>query len=188
MRKLIVTEFVSLDGVMEAPGGEEGYQHSGWVFAHQSDEQMHYKLDEVMEADALLIGRVTYEGFSAAWPERDGPFADKMNGMPKYVVSSTLTDPEWNNTTVLDGDLAEEVAKLKEGDGGPILVAGSRTLVHALYDQGLVDEYRLMVFPVILGSGRRVFPDDAADKTVLELTDTQAFSSGVTVQTYKPAS
>jgi dihydrofolate reductase len=188
MRKLIVTEFVSLDGVMEAPGGEVGYQHSGWVFPHQSDEQMQYKLDEVMEADALLIGRVTYEGFSGAWPDRDGPFADKMNGMPKYVVSSTLTDPEWNNTTVLRGDVADEVAKLKDGDGGPILVAGSRTLVHALYDHGLVDEYRLMVFPVILGSGRRVFPDDAADKTVLELTDTLAFPSGVTVQTYKPAS
>jgi dihydrofolate reductase len=188
MRKLIVTEFASLDGVMEAPGGEPGFQHSGWVFDHQSDEQMQYKLDETMEAEALLIGRVTYEGFSAAWPERDGPFADKMNAMAKYVVSSTLKNPEWNNTTVLDGDLAEQVAKLKEGDGGPILVAGSRTLVHALYDHGLVDEYRLMVFPVILGSGRRVFPDDAADKTLLELTDTQSFSSGVTVQTYRPAS
>jgi dihydrofolate reductase len=188
MRKLIVTEFVSLDGVMEAPGGEPGYQHSGWVMPFQSEGQMKYKLDETLEAGALLLGRVTYEGFSAAWPERDGPFADKMNAMPKYVVSATLKNPEWNNTTVLQGDLVDEVAKLKEGDGGPVLVAGSRTLVHALYDRGLVDEYRLMVFPVILGSGRRVFPDDAADKTVLELTDTQAFSSGVTVQSYKPAS
>jgi dihydrofolate reductase len=188
MRKLIVTEFVSLDGVMESPGGEPGYAHSGWVIPHQAEEQMKYKLDEVMEADALLMGRVTYEGFSGAWPERDGPFADKMNSMPKYVVSSTLKDPEWNNTTVLEGDLADEVAKLKDSEEGPILVAGSRELVHALYDQGLVDEYRLMVFPVILGSGRRLFPDDAADKTLLELVDTQSFSSGVTVQTYKPTS
>jgi dihydrofolate reductase len=187
MRKLIVTEFVSLDGVMEAPGGEPGYQHAGWVMPHQAEEQMKYKLDEVMEAGALLIGRVTYESFAGAWPERDGPFADKMNGMPKYVVSSTLKDPEWNNTTVLEGDLADEVTKLKDSDDGPILVAGSRTLVHALYDQGLVDEYRLMVFPVVLGSGRRLFPDDAADKTLLELTDTQSFSSGVTAQTYQPA-
>ena len=191
MGRIVVTEFVSLDGVIEAPGGGENYKHAGWTFEiDRGEEGDKFKFDELMEADAQLLGRVTYDGFAAAWPTftDNVGFADKMNAMPKYVVSATLKDPEWNNTTVLQGDLADEVAKLKEGDGGPVLVAGSRTLVHALYEQGLVDEYRLMVFPVILGSGRRVFPDDAADKTVLELTDTQAFSSGVTVQSYKPAS
>jgi dihydrofolate reductase len=182
MRKLIVTEFVSLDGVMEAPGGEPGYAHSGWTVPFHGEEQIKYKLDEVLEADVLLIGRVTYEGFSAAWPERDGTFADKMNSMPKYVVSSTLEDSDWSNTTVLGGDVADEVAKLKQdGDGGPIIVAGSRTLVHALHEHGLVDEYRLMVFPVVLGSGQRLFPDDAADKIDLKLADSKVFESGVAV-------
>ena len=188
MRKLIVSEFVSADGVMEAPGGEEGYKHTGWVFDFGQDPgQVRYKLDETLEAEALLLGRVTYEGFAAAWPERSGEFADKMNSMPKYVVSSTLDNLEWENSTLLEGDPAESVARLKEGDGGDILVAGSRTLVHTLYEHDLVDEYRLMVFPVILGSGRRLFPDDAADKSVLKLVDSQVFDSGVAVHTYHPA-
>jgi dihydrofolate reductase len=185
MRKLIVTEFVSLDGVMEAPGGEPGYQHSGWVMPFQSEGQMKYKLDETLEAGALLLGRVTYEGFSAAWPERDGPFADKMNAMPKYVVSATLKDPEWNNTTVLQGDLGDEVAKLKEGDGGPVLVAGSRTLVHALYDRGLVDEYRLMVFPTVLGGGKRLFADDG-NVSGLRLMDARPAGETL-ILVYEPA-
>jgi dihydrofolate reductase len=131
MRELIVSEFVSVDGVMEAPGGEEGYKHTGWVLAVPQDpEQLKYKLDEVLAAEALLLGRVTYEGFAAAWPSRSGDFADKMNGMPKYVISATLVEPlEWNNSTLLAGDTAEEVSQLKQGDGGAILVAGSRTLV-----------------------------------------------------------
>jgi dihydrofolate reductase len=181
VRKLIVSEFVTLDGVMEAPGGEEGHPHSGWVFDFVSSEQEKYKLDEVMEAEALLLGRVTYEGFAGAWPERRGEFADKMNNMPKYVVSTTLEDPEWNNTTVLRD--VRDVAGLKDGDGGPILVAGSRTLVHGLMENGLVDEYRLMIFPVVLGSGARLFPE-TPDKTPLELTDSRTFDSGVVVQSY----
>ena len=183
MRKLIVSEFVTLDGVMEAPGGEPGHPHSGWVFDFMSPEQERYKLDEVLESEALLLGRVTYEGFSAAWPQRAGEFAAKMNSMPKFVVSTTLRDLEWSNSTLIQGDVAGEVAKLKEQHGGPILVAGSRTLVHTLMRDGLVDEYRLMVFPVVLGSGRRLFPE-TPDKTVLKLADTRAFGSGVVVHTY----
>ena len=182
MRKLIVSEFVTLDGVMEAPGGEPGHPHSGWVFDFVSPEQEQYKLQEVLDADALLLGRVTYEGFSAAWPERGGPFADKMNDMPKYVVSTTLEDPEWSNTSVMRD--VNEVAGLKEQEGGPILLAGSRTLVHGLMELGLVDEFRLMTFPVVLGSGARLFPE-TPDKTQLELVGTQAFDSGVAVHTYR---
>jgi dihydrofolate reductase len=190
MRRLIVSEFVSLDGVMESPGGEPGYKHTGWVLAYPMDpEQMKYKLDEVLEAEALLLGRVTYEGFAEAWPSRqdEAGFADKMNSMPKHVVSSTLGELEWNNSTLLEGDVVDAVSKLKQEDGGDILVAGSRTLVHSLIEHGLVDELRLMVFPVILGSGRRVFPDDLAAKTLLQLVDSKVFDNGVAVHTYHPA-
>lgn len=183
MRKLIVSEFVTLDGGMEAPGGEPGHRHTGWVFDFMSPEQLRYKLDEVLEAESLLIGRVTYESFAGAWPKRSGEFADKMNAMPKHVVSTTLRDPEWNNSVVIKEDVMGEVAPLKEREGGPILVAGSRTLVHALIGHGLIDEYRLMIFPVVLGSGRRLFPE-TQDKTVLRLADTRTFSSGVVVHTY----
>ena len=186
MRKLIVTEYVTLDGVMEAPGGEPGHPHTGWVFDYAGPEQERYKLDETLGADALLIGRVTYESFAGAWPEREGPFADKMNAMPKYVVSSTLTELGWNNSTLIQGDVAEEVAKLKQAPGGDILVAGSRTLVQTLVEHDLVDEYRLMIFPVVLGSGKRLFPE-SPDKKVLRLVGTQTFESGVVVQTYQPA-
>jgi dihydrofolate reductase len=181
MAKLIVSEFVTLDGVMEAPGGEEGHPHSGWVFDFMSPEQEQYKLDEVMEAEALLLGRVTYEGFAGAWPERGGPFADKMNNMPKHVVSTTLENPAWNNTSVMRD--AKDVAGLKEQAGGPILVAGSRTLVHSLMEHGMVDELRLMIFPVILGSGARLFPE-SPQKKPLTLADTQTFNSGVVVHSY----
>ena len=186
MSKLIVSEFLTLDGVMEAPGGEPSHRHSGWVFDFMSPEQEKYKLDETIEAKSLLLGRVTYEGFSAAWPGRGGAFADKMNAMPKYVVSTTLQDPAWENTTVVEGDVAEGVANLKAQGGGPILVAGSCTLVHALIEHGLVDELRLMIFPVLLGSGLKLFPE-SPDKVVLELASSQAFASGVVVQTYRPA-
>ena len=145
---------------------------------------MKYKLDETLEAESLLLGRVTYEGFAEAWPPRSGGFADKMNSMSKQVVSSTLTDPEWQNTTVIDGDVPAEVAKLKEGDGGPILIAGSRTLLHSLIPTGLIDEYRLMIFPVTVGSGARLWPD-SPDKLALELADTRKYDSGVVVNVYR---
>jgi dihydrofolate reductase len=186
MSQLIVTEFVTLDGVMEAPGGEPTHPHSGWVFDLMSPEQERYKLDETLEAESLLLGRVTYESFAAAWPERQGEFADKMNSMPKYVVSSTLEDPlQWNNSTLIRGDVAEEVGKLKEQDGGPILVAGSATLVHSLIEHDLVDELRLMVFPVMIGGGKRPFPE-SRQKKPFRLTDSQTFGSGVAVHTYEP--
>jgi dihydrofolate reductase len=154
------------------------------VFDFMSPEQERYKLDEVVEAEALLLGRVTYEGFAAAWPQRGGEFADKMNNMPKYVVSTTLEDPDWSNTSVMRD--VKEVGGLKQEDGGPILLAGSRTLVHGLMEHGLVDEYRLMIFPVVLGSGARLFPE-TPDKTPLKLVDTQTFDSGVVVHSYEPS-
>ena len=188
MRRVLVTEFVSLDGVMEAPGGEEGYAHTGWVFPFHTPETEAFKLEEMRAVDAHLLGRVTYEGFAAAWPSRSGPFADRMNSMTKYVASTTLKQPlEWNNSTLLQGDVAEAVAELKQQDGGDILVAGSRTLVHTLMEHDLVDEYRLMIFPGVLGSGARLFPD-TPDKTELTLVDTQVFDSGVVVHIYQPAS
>lgn len=187
MRKIIVSEFVTLDGVMEAPGGEPGHPHSGWVIEFMSPEELKYKLDEVVEAEALLIGRVTYESFAQAWPNRTGEFADKMNAMPKHIVSTRLRDPTWNNSKVINGDVAGAVTRLKNQAGGPILVAGSRTLAQALMEHDLVDEYRLMIFPVVVGSGRRLFPETRR-KTVLCLADTRRFSSGVVVQTYNPVS
>jgi dihydrofolate reductase len=186
MRKLIVSEFVTLDGIIEAPGGEEGHPHTGWVSDFAGPEQLAYKLAEVRDVEALLLGRVTYQGFAGAWPEREGQFADKMNGMPKHVVSATLDELEWNNSSLLRGDVAAEVSKLKEQAGGDILVAGSCTLVHALIEHDLVDEYRLMIFPVLLGSGKRLFPDSPEKKT-LRLVETQAFTSGVVVHHYQPA-
>jgi dihydrofolate reductase len=156
------------------------------VFDFVGDEQLEYKFNEILEADVHLLGRVTYESFAGAWPEREGPFADKMNSMPKYVVTTTLDELEWNNSTAIKGDVADEVATLKEQDGGPILVAGSRTLVHTLIENDLVDEYRLMVFPVVVGSGGRLFPE-SPDKLTLELTDTKMFETGVQVNTYRPA-
>jgi dihydrofolate reductase len=187
MGKIVVSEFVTLDGVMEAPGGEPGHPHSGWVFDFIGDEQLQYKLEETLEAESLLIGRVTYESFAGAWPGRSGEFADKMNAMPKHVVSTTLRNPEWHNTTVISRDVVENITRLKQQEGGPMLVAGSRTLVHILMEHDLVDEYRLMIFPVILGSGRRLFPETPT-KTMLRLVDTRSFSSGVVVHTYRPTS
>ena len=187
MRELIVSEFISIDGVIEAPGGESGFKHTGWVLdTPPGPERGQYKLDEVMDAEALLLGRVTYEGFAAAWPERDGSFADKMNGMPKYVVSTTLSEPlEWDNSTLIRGDVPEAVAELKQGEGGAILVAGSRTLVQTLHGHGLVDEYRLMVFPVVLGSGLRLFGDGFDDKAGLVLADSRALDEGIAMLTYR---
>jgi dihydrofolate reductase len=186
MRKLIVSELMTLDGIIEAPGGEPGHPHTGWAIDFMGEEQVKHKLDEALEAESLLIGRVTYESFAEGWSKRTGPFADKMNSMPKHVVSTTLRDPAWNNSTVISGNLAGEVARLKKQAGGPILVAGSRMLVHTLMDHDLVDEYRIMIFPIVLGSGRRLFPETPR-KTMLRLADTVRFGSGVVVHTYQPA-
>jgi dihydrofolate reductase len=189
MGKIVVTEFVSLDGVIEAPGGGEDYRHAGWTFEiERGEEGDKFKLDEVMEADAQLLGRVTYEGFAAAWPtiEDEVGFAERMNAMPKYVVSSTLREAEWNNSTVLGGDVAEEVAKLKREIDGMILVAGSAQLVQALVEYDLVDELRLMVFPVVLGAGKRLF-GDVSDKKALKLTGSKTLGDGIALLTYEPA-
>jgi dihydrofolate reductase len=186
--KVVVTEFVSVDGVVEDPGGAEGFDRGGWAFKfNRGEDGDKFKLDEAMQSDALLLGRVTYEGFADAWPSREGEFADKFNGMPKYVISATLENPEWNNSTVLRGDLAEEVSKLKEELDGEITVHGSATLVQALADQDLVDEYRLMVFPTVLGTGKRLFGDTAVSKA-LKLVDAKPVGpDGVVILTYVPA-
>jgi dihydrofolate reductase len=186
MGRIIATEFVSLDGVVEAPGGSEDFEHAGWSFEFdRGDEGNKFKLDETAEAEALLLGRKTYEGFAAAWPSRTGDFADKFNQMPKYVVSSTLGAPEWNNTTVLRGDLAKEVGRLREQKGGPIVVHGSPTLVQGLIEHDLLDELRLMVFPVVLGKGKRLFGSTTSKKR-LRLTSSKVVGDGVDILIYEP--
>ena len=176
MSKLVVSEFVTLDGVFEDPGGAEGVDRGGWAFRFdRGPGGDKFKLDEVMSAGALLLGRVTYEGFAAAWPEREGtgPFAEKMNAMPKYVVSSTLRAPAWNNTSVIDpGDFMRRVGELKHEVDGDVLVAGSGRLARSLGESGLVDEYRLMVFPVVLGRGKRLF-EDVREAQPLKLVSSQ---------------
>jgi dihydrofolate reductase len=185
MGRIVVTEFVSLDGVMEDPGGSESFKHSGWSFEiDRGDEGNQFKADETYGSDALLLGRVTYEGFAQAWPSREGEFADKFNTMPKYVVSSTLEDPEWTNSTVLSGDLGEEVAKLKEKHDGDIVVHGSAQLVQSLLERDLVDELRLMVYPVVLGTGKRVF-GETSDKKPLTLAESKVVGDGVTILRYE---
>jgi dihydrofolate reductase len=185
--RIVVTEFVSLDGVMEDPGGAESFRHGGWSFeVSRGEEGDKFKLDETRSSNALLLGRVTYEGFAKAWPTREGEFADKFNNMPKYVVSSTLEDAEWNNSTVLKGDVAEEVGKLRQEQAGDIVVHGSARLVQTLIDHGLVDELRLMVFPIVLGSGRRLF-GETSDKRRLRLVDSKVVGDGVAILIYQPA-
>jgi dihydrofolate reductase len=184
MGRIVVTEFISLDGVIEAPGGGEDYKHAGWTFEiGRGDEGDQFKLDETMSSAALLLGRRTYEGFAAAWPERDGEFADKFNTMPKYVVSSTLRDPEWTNSTVLSGDLVDEVTKLKSEQDGDVVVHGSAQLVQSLIENDLVDELRLMVFPVVLGTGKRLF-GETTDKKPLKLSSSTVVGDGVAIQVY----
>jgi dihydrofolate reductase len=187
MGRIVVTEFVSLDGVMEAPGGEK-FKYPNWSFEFDRGEDGDkFKLDEALESEALLIGRVTYESFAGAWPSRDGDFADKFNSMPKYVVSSTLENPEWNNTTVLKGDAVEQATKLKQELDGDIYVHGSRQLAQALIESDLVDELHLMVFPVVLGTGKRLF-GETSDKKRLRLMDSKMVGGdGVTVLVYQPA-
>ena len=187
MGKIVVTEFVSLDGVMEDPGGAEGFKYGGWTFEiPRGDEGDQFKLDETRDSSALLLGRRTYEGFAEAWPSREGEFADKFNSMPKYVVSSTMGEPTWNNTTVLKGDVADEVAKLREREDGDIAVHGSASLVQSLLEHDLVDELRLMVFPVVLGTGKRLF-GETTDKKRLRLVDSRLVGDGVNILIYAPA-
>lgn len=189
MAKLVVTEFVSLDGVMEDPGGAEGYKHGGWTFKfNRGREGDKFKLDELHASDAMLLGRVTYQGFAAVWPnikDTEG-FAEKMNTMRKYVVSTTLTDDQatWDNSRVIRGEVAAEVAGLKAQPGGDLLVHGSCSLVQSLQAYGLVDEYRLMVFPVVLGGGKRLFAE-TSDATRLTLTESGTAGDGILLLTYQ---
>ena len=187
MGRIVITEFVSLDGVMEDPGGVEGFKHGGWTFEiARGEEGDRFKLDETLASEALLLGRVTYEGFAEAWPSREGEFADKFNTMPKYVVSSTLDEAGWNNTTVLRGDLADEVATLRQRHDGDIVVHGSAQLVRALLERDLVDELRLMVFPVVLGDGKPLFGETSAKKR-LQLVDSKTVGDGVAILVYRKA-
>lgn len=185
MRKLVVSMFVSLDGVMEDPGGAEKSEHGGWTIPYWGDEIGKFKFDELFASDALLLGRITYEGFAAAWPSQhdEEGFADRMNNLPKYVVSTTLQNPEWNNTTVIKDNVAEEVSKLKQQPGQDILIAGSAQLVNSLIPHDLIDEYRLLVYPVVLGGGKRLFKE--GNNTTLVLTETSGFSSGVVLLVYR---
>lgn len=185
MRTLIVTEFVTIDGVVEAPGGEPTHPHTGWTVPYGVPALYEYKLAETLEAESLLLGRITYEGFSTAWPERDGEFADKMNTMPKHVATTTLTELGWN-AEPLTGDVAAAVTELKKDDGGPILVAGSATLVRTLLTAGLVDELRLMVFPVAIGGGLSIWPQDRG-KLALELVELVRYDSGAMLQVFRLA-
>ena len=187
MGRIVVTEFVSLDGVMEDPGGSEDFKHGGWSFKlDRGDAGNQFKADETMGADAMLLGRKTYEGFAEAWPSREGEFADKFNSMPKYVVSSTLKDPAWTGTTVLDGDVRDSVARVREDVDGDVIVHGSGQLVRALLEQDLVDELRLMVFPVVLGSGKRVF-GETDDARTLRLASSDVAGDGVLLLVYERA-
>jgi dihydrofolate reductase len=189
MGSIVVSEFVTLDGVMEDPGGAEGFDGGGWAFQFDTGaEGNKFKLEETLAAGSLLLGRRTYEGFAAAWPERTDEvgFAEKMNSMPKYVVSATLEEPSWNNTNVIDKDAARAVARLKEEQDADMLVAGSAQLAGMLLGEGLVDELRLMIFPIVLGHGKRVFPNaDAPIK--LELLESRPVGAGVLIATYRPA-
>jgi dihydrofolate reductase len=186
MRRIVVTEFISLDGVVEDPGGSEGTKHGGWTFRFNDPEGMKFKLEETLGHDAMLLGRVTYEGFAAAWPERtdEAGFADKINSMKKYVVSSTLEHPSWNNSEVLGPDLKSEVERIKAQDGQDILVAGSVQLVQGLLALDLVDELRLMTFPIVLGSGKRLF-GEAEEPIGFELASAQPLNSGTVILTYR---
>jgi dihydrofolate reductase len=186
MRKLIVSEFLTLDGVMQDPGGAEGFERGGWAFQFdRGPEGDKFKMDELVDAGALLLGRVTYEGFAAAWPSRTGDFADMMNNKPKHVVSTTITVPAWNNTRVINSNVPDAITKLKMSEGGDILVAGSGRLVQALMQNNLVDEYRLMVFPIVLGAGMRLFKDGYG-QLPLQLVQAKTVGTGVITMVLRP--
>lgn len=186
MRKIIVTEFLTLDGVMEDPGGGDQSEYGGWSAQFWSEEAGKFKHDELFASGALLLGRVTYQGFAAAWPTMtdDTGFAERMNSLPKYVVSTTLEEVEWNNSKLIKGDLAEEISKLKQESGQDITVHGSGQLVNSLMQHDLVDEYRLMIHPIVVGGGKRLFKENLGTKK-LSLVETQTFPSGVVVLNYQ---
>ena len=190
MRKLIATEFMSLDGVIDSPGGDNEFVRGGWTFKFSDPEGGQFKVEETMSSGALLLGRTTYEGFAAAWPGRtdDAGFADKFNSMPKYVVSQTLgqDDLTWENSTLISGDVLAEIAKLKEQPGGDIVIHGSAALVRSLLEHRVIDELRLMVFPIVLGTGNKLF-GDTEDSVVLQLADSKVLASGTLILTYHPA-
>lgn len=184
MGRIVVTEFVSLDGVMEDPGGAEGFKHGGWAFEFsRGEEGDKFKYDEVLESEAFLLGRVTYDGFADAWPEREGDFADRFNNMPKYVVGSKADPSRWTNTTLLDGDPVDAVRRVRDEHRGNIYVHGSRQLAQTLLENDLVDQLNLMVFPVVLGTGKRMFGET---KKKLRLVDSQVVGDGVAILIYEP--
>jgi dihydrofolate reductase len=189
MRKVVAAEYVTVDGVMTDPGGVGEIERGGWSSAYFNDELAEYQSEQLFASDALLLGRVTFEGFAAAWPsmeETEGEFAVRMNTLPKFVASRSLHEPLPWNGTLLKGDLADAVAKLKEQPGQDILIYGSGQLVEVLHARGLIDEYRLMVFPVTLGDGKHLFREGT--KADLKLTDTKTTGTGVLMLTYEPAS
>jgi dihydrofolate reductase len=189
VRNVVAAEYVTIDGVMQDPGGVGEIEHGGWSSEYFDDELAKYQSDQLLASDALLLGRVTFEGFAAAWPsmeEAEGEFAIRMNALPKFVASRTLNEPLAWNGTLLQGDLPEEVAKLKQQPGENLLIYGSGELVNELHPHGLIDEYRLMVFPVTLGGGKRLFRE-GTDMTALTLTDAEKSSSGVALLTYRQA-
>ena len=187
MRKIIVSEFVTLDGVMEDPGGSEKTKHGGWTWPYWNDEIGKFKLDEIFGTGALLLGRVTYQGFAAAWPsiKDEQGFASRMNSLPKYVVSATLEKLEWDNSRLINENVVEEITKLKQQNGQDILIFGSADLIHTLMQHDLIDEYRLLVYPVVLGSGKHLFRN-GSDRKVLRLVKTKTFNSGVVLLCYEP--
>jgi dihydrofolate reductase len=185
MGRLVVTEYISADGVVEAPSGAEPFERSGWTDGFsRGPEGNQFKVDETMASDAQLLGRITYETFSAVWPQIEGEFADKFNSMPKYVVSSTLKDPEWNNTTVLEGDVVDKIAKLKQRYERDLVVHGSPQLVQTLIEHDLVDALHLLVYPVIVGAGKRLF-DGTSETKRLRLVETRTFGDGVHLMIYE---
>lgn len=187
MGRIVVTEFVSIDGVMQDPGGDSNFKHAGWTFEiRQGQEGADFKLDETRKSEALLLGRVTYQGFAKAWPSIEGEFGDKFNSMPKYVISSTLDKADWTNSTVLKGDVVKEVTNLKQNLEGDIVVHGSAQLVQTLLEHDLVDEMRLMVYPVVLGTGKRLF-GETTDKKPMRLVDSKTLGDGITLLTFQPA-
>ena len=187
MGRIVVTEFVSLDGVMEDPGGAENFKHGGWSFEFsRGEEGDKFKLNEALGSEALLLGRATYDGFADAWPERDGEFADKFNSMPKYVVGTNANAARWTNTTVLEGDPIQAARRLREEHEGDIVVHGSAQLAQTLLEHDLVDELHLMMFPVVLGTGKRLF-GETTDKKTLRLIDSRVVGDGVAIMVYEPA-
>lgn len=188
MRRIIISEFITVDGVVEAPGGEPGFKYTGWSAEYFSNEYLQYKLNELKSAGALLLGRKTYEGFADAWPGRTDEmgFAERMNSLPKYVVSTTLKECGWNNSHLISTNVAEEIRSLRSQEGGNILVTGSATLVQTLMQNDLVDEYRLMIHPTILGTGRQLYPN-IGERKKLRCVDLQLFPTGTIVAAYRPA-